>query len=59
MSTLKRNPQIIVNGFVQAGIAGALDLASSELKSQEDTDHDTESDFGGSEEEEQNDYDVM
>ena len=55
----QENPQIIVNGFLRAGIAGALDHASSDEESQEDTISDTESDFGVSEEEDHSDnYDV-
>ena len=53
------NPQIIVNGFLRAGIAGALDRASSDLESEEDTISDTENDFGVSEEEDHTDYDVV
>ena len=45
------NPQIIANGFIRAGIASALDHASSELEDLQDEDG-TESDFGVSDEEE-------
>ena len=37
------NPQIIVNGFVKAGITGALDGDDQETESS--TDNETESDF--------------
>ena len=44
------NPQLIVNGFVKAGIAGALDHRdSSEQEDQGEAE--TESDFGVSEDE--------
>ncbi len=39
------NPQIIVNGFVRAGITGALDGIRDEQEEQSDTDCETESDF--------------
>ena len=45
------NPQIIVNGFIRAGIASALDNTSSDLEDMQD-EEDTESDFGVSDEEE-------
>ena len=32
---LEENPQVIVNGFIQARIAGALDKASNELVNDE------------------------
>ena len=38
------NPQIIVNGFVKAGIAGALD-GKKASEDEEEEDSDTESDF--------------
>ena len=58
------NPQIIVNGFIRAGIASALDHTSSELEDQQDEGYTsaaihTESDFGLSDEEEQSDFDVI
>ena len=49
------NPQIIVNGFTRAGIMSALDNTTSELEDMED-EEDTESDFGVSDEEEQNEW---
>ena len=52
------NPQIIVNGFIRAGIASALDNTSSDLEDMQD-EEDTESDFGVSDEEEQNDFQVV
>ena len=57
---IEENPQITVNGFLQAGIAaGALDHTSNDLQSQEDTTSDLESDFIMSEEEGHNDYNVV
>ena len=47
----QENPQIIVNGFLRAGIAAGLDRASRDLEGEEDTSSETESDFGVSEEE--------
>ena len=49
------NPQIIVNGFIRAGIASALDHVSNEPEDMQ-YENDTESDFGVSDEEEQSDY---
>ena len=48
------DPQIIVNGFIRAGIAAALDQASG-MKGTTETDPESESDFYVSEEEENND----
>ena len=45
------NPQLIVNGFVQAGITSALDHKCSEQEGHGETDSGTESDFGVSEDE--------
>ena len=53
---LCRQLQIIVNGFIRAGIASALDHVSNEPEDTQDED-DTESDFGVSDEAEQSDYD--
>jgi len=38
------NPQIIVNGFIRAGIAGALDGQRDEQE-ERDSEYETESDF--------------
>jgi len=38
------NPQIMVNGFIQAGIAGALDGQRDEQE-ERDSEYETESDF--------------
>lgn len=51
------NSQIIINGFIRAGITSALDHVSSEPENLQDED-DTESDFEVSDEEEQTDFDV-
>ena len=51
------NPQIVINGFIRAGITSALDHTSSELEDLQDEGY-TESDFGMSDEEEQSDFDV-
>ena len=51
----EENPQIIVNGFIRAGIAGALDQDPTELASDDNNCTTEESDFGLSEEEEQGD----
>ena len=45
------NPQLIVNGFVWAGISSALDRDCSELEGEGEADSGTENDFGVSEEE--------
>lgn len=50
----EENPQIIVNGFIRAGIAAALDRASG-VEGEPEIDPESESDFCASEEEEQND----
>ena len=50
----EENPQIIVNGFIRAGIADALDRASG-VEGEPEIDPESESDFCVSEEEEQND----
>ena len=47
------NPQIIVNGFIRAGIAAALHQASG-MESVTETDPKSESDFCVGEEEENN-----
>ena len=52
------NPHIVVNGFIRAVITSALDNTSSELEDKED-EQDTESDFGMSDEEEQNGFHVV
>ena len=52
------NPQIIVNGFIRAGIASALDHSLNELEGQQDRDKDTESDFRMSDEEEQSYFEI-
>ena len=41
---LAENPQIIVNGFVKAGITAALDRKQTE-DTEDDVDYNTESDF--------------
>ena len=40
------NPQIIVNGFIRAGIVGALDQVSSEQENEEEINPESEIDFG-------------
>ena len=39
------NPQLVVNGFLRAGIASALDHDCSEQEGQDETDSGTESDW--------------
>ena len=51
------NPQIIVNGFVRAGITAALDGKDPEDDKERDYDYDTESDFDATESDLESDSD--